>query len=273
MRVGNPQRAVTLQAACDEKTPVTRRFPDTFDPKPAVNEDMGLCIGHGVKFTDRRFHHVYFALKRYPFARAHSLLTIHLGQQRTAPPQQHIQTLHQTVSGDAAIMTGRVMRTQSGHLFTLRLILRRVVPNQITCDDGFPGASLPFWALATLARVFLLDRFAQLFMKALRPGSRDFSCRPRRSTHETRQTTDALSVCHLAQQSAQRVRFLAQHQRQQYGHQVLILGLAQALAKRLAKLAQPRIQTDNRDRHRVSPWLGWCEQPILYHLKRGVSIP
>ena len=55
------------------------------------------------------------------------------------------------MSGDASIMTGRVVGAQAAHLFALWLVLGRIIPDQITCYDGFPGASLPFRALAALA--------------------------------------------------------------------------------------------------------------------------
>jgi hypothetical protein len=200
----------------------------------------------------RGFHHIHLALKRHAFAFTHGSLTIYMRQQRTPTAQQYIQRLHQTMPGDAFLMTGRVMRAQTAPLFALRLVLGRVVPNQIAYGDGFPRTPLPFWAVLVLAFLFLLDRFAQLFMKAFGSGSGHFCYRPRRPAHKLRQTTQTLPVGHLAQQPAQRMRFLTQHQCQQYAYQILKLGLAEALPKRLAKLAQSRVQTDNRDCHRVS---------------------
>lgn len=211
LRVINAQRAIAFQTAGDEEPPVTCGFPDAFAAKLTIDQDMGLGVGHRVELADRGFHQVNLARKRHTFAVTRVLLTVHLWEQRTAATQQHIQTLHQTVPGDALFMAGRVVRAQTAHRFALRLVLRRVIPNQITCHDGFPGATLPFRALAALARMFTLDRFGQLFMKAFGPGSSYFGCRPRRPAQKPRQPTQTLSVRDLAQQPAQRMGFLAQH--------------------------------------------------------------
>src|SRR5439155_8387643 len=72
------------------------------------------------------------------------------------------------------------------------------------------------------------------------------------------QSGQTWSIRNLLQQSRERSCSFAEHQAQQYGHEVLILGFREHLAKPLCKVAQLVIQTYNGNRHRTPPWIQGC---------------
>jgi len=81
-----------------------------------------------------------------------------------------------------------------------------------------------------------------LLMKKSGPQPGHAFSRPRRRRQEAARARQGAVTAYLSQQPGEREMFPAQHQRQQYGHEVLNLRLAEAAAKRHRKVAQTTIQ-------------------------------
>src|SRR2546423_6564012 len=250
----NPQPAVALESARDQEPPLACRMPEAFGAIPRIEQDMGHCPGDRFKSADHGFHQVDFAGERDSFSRADRLLSIQLGSQRTASPQQHIQALDQAMASHALVLRRRVMQTQSLHLLAFAFLDRRVIPDQIPCHDGQFGTALTFWLLSALSL-----HFSSYFRLTLLPklGKPDFdhSCRlPGGLREKTTQPCQARSIRNLTQQPLQRSPSFTEHQSQQHDDEVLILGLGELVTKAFGKLPQGLIQTYNGNWHRTPPW-------------------
>ncbi len=119
------------------KPAFTSDFPNALGSVPTIQQNMGQCARHRLKSADDVGHHVDFAGKRNPFDFTNSLLPIHPGCQRTTSAQQHIQPLHQTMPGHRFLFRARVVAAQTAHFLAAPLRHCRVIPDQVTCHNGF----------------------------------------------------------------------------------------------------------------------------------------
>jgi len=145
-----PQHPIGLQPAGNQKASFPRGAPDTFAGIPAVHQDMRQGVGYRLEVSNGCFHHLHLALEGNAFPFTHGFLAIHLRGQRTPPPQQHLQALHQTVTGYALFGGRRVVLAQAAHLFPLGFVLRRVIPPQIAGHDRFSRTSGAFRTMVAL---------------------------------------------------------------------------------------------------------------------------
>jgi hypothetical protein len=74
---------------------------------------MGHRPSDRLKGADHGFHQVDLALERYPFRCAHRLLSIQLGSQGTASPQQHTQALDQAMTSPCIFLPLRFSIVES----------------------------------------------------------------------------------------------------------------------------------------------------------------
>jgi len=86
------------------------------------------------------------------------------------------------------------------------------------------------------------DQEFHLLRKKSGPQPGHVFTRPRRRRQEAAGARQAAVATDLPKQARKGEKFPAQHQRQQYGHEVLNLRLAEAAAKRHRKVAQTTIQ-------------------------------
>src|SRR6266702_878549 len=74
------------------------------------------------------------------------------------------------------------------------------------------------------------------------------------------------AIRNLPQQAREGSCSLTEHQSQQHGHEVLILGFGEHLPKPFCKVADIFIQAYNGDRHWTPPWpQGWLFLPLIPH--------
>src|SRR5258708_2357022 len=262
-RIFDPQPAIALPAAGDQEAALLCRSPEAFGTVPAIEQDMRQRSGDRFKGADHGFHQVNLALERHSFRRADRLLSIQLGSQRTASPQQYIQALDQAMTFHSFLLRGRVMPTQSFHLLAFAFLNRRVIPNQVPCHNGWLGTASTLGLRLALPLQFCFDQRLHLFPKVPQPACND-SCRlPGCLCEKATQPGQARSKSNLTQQSSQGARPFTEHQPKPHDHEVLILGLGELLTKPFGKLSQLVIQTYNGNWHRTPPWL---QESIFFFL-------
>jgi hypothetical protein len=142
-----------------------------------------------------------------------------------------------------------MMPPQSFHLLAFAFLYRRVIPYQIPCHDGWLGtASTPGKRLA-LSLLFSFDLRLHLVPKVPKPVLSYGCCLPGGLREKATESCQARMIGYVTQQSTERSRSLAEHQPQQYDHEVLVLRFTPLLTKPLGQLAQVLIQTYNGNKH------------------------
>src|SRR5258708_3049753 len=153
------------------------------------------------------------------------------------------------MTAPSLVLGRRMMQAQSLHLFRLALVHRRVIPNQIPCHNGWLGTASPLYLPLTLALLFCYDYRLHGFPKGPQPLLCYRCCFPGGFRQKAAQPCQARSVSNLMQQSSQGSCSFTEHQPQQYGHEVLVLGLREKSAVPFAKVAQVLVQTYNGNWH------------------------
>src|SRR6266516_3498867 len=250
--------AIALDPSCDQKLPLPCGSPEAFGTVPAIKQDMRLCSGDWLKCADGGFHQLDLALEGHAFHFADLLLSIHLGSQGTASPQEHIQTLDQAMTGHALVFGRRMMPAQSLHLLGFALVYRRVIPNQIPCHDGCFGTASTLGLPLALSLELCCHLWLHLFPEMPQPAFGHGCLFPRRFRQKATQSRQTGSIRNLLQQTRERSCPFAEHQPQQYGHEVLVLGVGEHLPKAFCKVAYLFVQTYNGYRHRTPPWIQGC---------------
>src|SRR5260221_4906397 len=157
---------------------------------------MRTGMGNRRKPPDDVLHQVDFAAEGRVRLLTVFFLTIQPGHQWTALAQQHIQTLHQTMTAHRLVFTTAVMVTQSAHAFTTHLRLRGVIPDQVTCDNSSFRMSASLRAFGCLSGVFLLNQRGHPLSKTSLPALTYFPGRPRCIAQKPRQAADATRLHH-----------------------------------------------------------------------------
>lgn len=157
------------------------------------------------------------------------------------------------MTDDALFCRARIVIAQAIHLLTTHFLHHRVVPDQVTCHDGCHGTPLTFATLGATTGTLLSHLRRHLASKVVEPRLAHFlrlpGCTRQKST-ASRQTRPSF---YLSQHTRQAACSLTEHQLQQYGLEILVLGLAEALAKAQKVLTKSGIQTYSRPTHSSSP--------------------
>src|SRR6266571_1181621 len=248
------QPAIALDPSRDQKLPLPRCSPEAFGAVPSIEQDMRQGPCNRLKGANDRLHQVNLAGEGHAFRFADPLLSIQLRSQWAAPPQEHIQTLHHTMTGDPFPLRRRMMLPQPFHLLAFRLVHRRVIPDQIPCHDGLLGRASMLGLLLALS----LELYCHLRLHRLAKVPQPAFCHgfgfPGRFGEKAAQSCQAPSSATLTQQAAQGSPSFTLHQPQQYGHEVLVLGLREQFLEPLGKVAHLFIQTYNGNWHWTPPW-------------------
>src|SRR6266566_4911413 len=167
--------AIALDPSRDQKLPLPCGSPEAFGTVPAIKQDMRERSRDRLKRADCGFHQLDLTLEGDAFHFTDFLLSIQLGSQGTAPPQQHIQTLDQAMTGHAFVFGRRMMPAQSLHLLGFALVPRPRHPQSGTLSRRVLWDGLDAWAVSGALAATLLPLLAPSL-----PGNASTSFRPRR---------------------------------------------------------------------------------------------
>ncbi len=252
--VGNAQPTVALEASRDEEVPFTCGVPQAFGTVPTIQQHVRSRPDDWLELANERFHQLDLALERHLFGFTHLRLPVQLRSQRAPTIQQDVESLNQAVADDALVMGGRMMLAQTFHLAPFRFAHGRVIPNDIPGHEGlFPATSALGLSLALLFSFDFHQRL-HLFPEMLQPDDDQRFLNPRGDREKPAQSTQAGRLSNLAHDPPQRALAFALQQPQQYGHEVLILRLAEHRAKTLGKVTDFFIQAYNGLWHRTPLW-------------------
>jgi site-specific DNA recombinase len=241
--------AVALQPAAEVPTPFPGRLAYPLAVVPTVDQDVGVCTRYRLELLKFLHGHIHLALEGHSFPLTDGLLSVQTGQQRTATPQQDVQSHEKTVPAYHPLLSARVMPPQAAHLPPLGFGMHRIVKDQVTCHHSRPRTSPTLRPLSPLTDVFGLDQRLHLPPETDQPDSRYLSRRPWPAAQKTREPRQADLLPNTPQQLLERASSFTFHQPQQYRHKVLPLALAETSIEALKKLAQHVGKTYNRFGH------------------------
>src|SRR5712692_659887 len=249
-----PQPAVAFESRGDEEPALARCSPEAFGAVPGIEQDVRHAPCNRLKGPNDGLHQRNLAGEGHAFRFADPLLSIQLRSQWAAPPQEHIQTLHHAMTGDPFPLRRRMMPPQPFHLLALRLVHRRVVPDQIPCHDGLLGTASMLGLLLALSLQLCCHLRLHRLAKVPQPAFCHGFGFPGRFGEKAAQPCQARSRADLTQQATQGAPAFTLHQPKPHDHEVLVLGLGEKLAEPFGKVAHVFIQTYNGNWHRTPPW-------------------
>lgn len=235
------QLTVPLQPSCEGEPSPPSRLPEPFAGVPSIHKHVGLGPWNRFEGPDDFLGKVDLAPEPDSLPLGDGPLPVQERRERTTTVQQEVEACQEAVATDLATFRCRVVHPQTLHDLPFRLLVGGVVDHQETCHHGLLGTSHPPGALGPLVRMSCLDERDHLLPETPQPRLCHLPHRPGGLRKEPGKRCQGSGACDLAQQTAQRPPFFTLDEPQQHGHEVLPLGLAETVGKRLCELHQGRL--------------------------------